>query len=219
LSAATSDSSSAAKRARILEAALTLCERRGAHAARMEEVAALARVSKGTLYRFFASKEDLFLAALIDSYQQGLGAMSDAGSDGPEERLVAAIDGLRQVLAAVAPRAAVLYQAWGVVAGVPEYESRLHDFLRDFHRARRGEFVETILEGQRKGVFRTDVSAEVVASGIGALLSGFIYRAAFDPIAASGDALRACFDTLVLEPLRADPAPAARPTHEVDEHG
>ena len=120
---------------------------------------------------------------------------------------------------AVAPRAAVLYQAWGVVAGAPEFESRLHDFLRDFHRERQAEFVQTIVEGQRAGVFRSDVSAEVVAAGIGALLSGFIYRAAFDPIAASGETLRACFDTLILEPLRADRALAARPTDEVDQSG
>ena len=57
------------KRARILEAALTLCERSGIEGARMDEVAALAQVSKGTLYNFFESKEDLFLATLIDSYQ------------------------------------------------------------------------------------------------------------------------------------------------------
>jgi AcrR family transcriptional regulator len=215
----TSGSSSDPKRARILEAAMAVCERRGVHAARMEEVAALARVSKGTLYRFFASKEDLFLATLIDSYEQGLRAVVEDPKAGPRERLVAAIDGLGKVLTTVAPRAAVLYQAWGVVAGEPAYESRLHDFLRDFHRDRQAEFVHTIVEGQRAGVFRSDVSAEVVAGGIGALLSGFIYRAAFDPIAASGEALRDCFDVMILDPLRAGPGPAARPTGEVGEDG
>ena len=46
------------RRRRILDAALAVCEERGVHAARMEEVAALAQVSKGTLYRFFESKEE-----------------------------------------------------------------------------------------------------------------------------------------------------------------
>ena len=56
------------KRRRILDAALAVCQERGVHAARMEEVAARAQVSKGTLYRFFESKEDLFLATIMDSY-------------------------------------------------------------------------------------------------------------------------------------------------------
>jgi AcrR family transcriptional regulator len=207
------------KRARILEAALEVCERRGVAAARMEEVAGLAQVSKGTLYRFFESKEDLFLATLIASYEQGLRSIElDSGED-PRAQLRALIDGLCKVLASVAPRARVLYQAWGVVAGTPEFETRLHDFLRRFHRERQEAHREIILAGQRAGVFRSDVDADVVAQGLGALLSGFIYRGAFDPAATSREALRACFDTLILEPLEVQASPFARPTREVDEHG
>ena len=63
------DDESSEKRRRILEAALEVCRKRGVGGARMEEVAALAQVSKGTLYRFFASKEDLFLAMMIAAYE------------------------------------------------------------------------------------------------------------------------------------------------------
>ena len=81
------------KRARILEAAYRVCERRGVDSARMEEVAALARVSKGTLYRFFESKEHLLLATIIGSYEQLLDLVdAPAGSEAePRERLDAMV--------------------------------------------------------------------------------------------------------------------------------
>ena len=68
------------RRARILEAALEVCQRHGVEGARMEEVAARAGVSKGTLYRYFENKEELLLATVIDSYQQNL-PLFDAGAD------------------------------------------------------------------------------------------------------------------------------------------
>lgn len=48
----------------LLDAALELFVERGFAATRMEEVAALAGVSKGTLYLYYASKEDLLKAVI-----------------------------------------------------------------------------------------------------------------------------------------------------------
>lgn len=48
----------------LLDAALQLFVERGFAATRMEEVAALAGVSKGTLYLYYASKEDLLKAVI-----------------------------------------------------------------------------------------------------------------------------------------------------------
>jgi AcrR family transcriptional regulator len=207
------------KRARILEAAMEVCQRSGVHAARMEEVAARAQVSKGTLYRYFESKEDLFLATIIASYEVGLSAVrpSPDGHPSPRVALGAVFDGLVGVLAAVTPRAQVHYQAWGVVAGTPEHEQRLHDFLREFHEDRDREFVTLIRAGQASGDFCADADADTVAAGMSALLSGFIYRSAFDPAGADPAVLRACFDALV--GLALEPRPAARPPDEVQEHG
>jgi AcrR family transcriptional regulator len=206
------------KRARILQAAMEVCERSGVHAARMEEVAARAQVSKGTLYRYFESKEDLFLATIIASYEVGLQAIRPTPEDlaQPRVALAAVFDGLVDVLVSVSPRAQVHYQAWGVVAGTPEYEQRLHDFLRGFHEDRDREFVALIRAGQQSGDFRADADPETIAAGISGLLSGFIYRSAFDPVGADPAVLRACFDTLI--GLALEPRPAARPHDEVQEH-
>ncbi len=191
------------KRARILEAALTLCERSGIEGARMEEVAALAQVSKGTLYNFFESKEDLFLATLMDSYEGSL-ALVDAGTQAPADpgtRLEAALDGMVKVLAALAPRMNVHYQAWGLIAKHPRYKERLYSFLREFHAERAITLHETIRAGQQAGSLRADADATAIAEGILALLGGFLYRATFDPARASPAQLRACFDAQVREAL------------------
>ena len=54
------------KRAQILEAASRVFATRVYHLVQMEEVARTARVGKGTLYRYFPSKEDLYLA-IVDA--------------------------------------------------------------------------------------------------------------------------------------------------------
>ena len=200
------------KRRRILDAALAVCEERGVHAARMEEVAARAQVSKGTLYRFFESKEELFLASIIDSYEnaRGVGAapMLPAADADPADQLRRRLDALANVLTIVGPHARVHYQAWGVVGDSPVAAARLNDFLTRFHRERHAEYEEMVRAGQREGRFRVDVDANTVAHCISGLVSGFIYRAAFDPASASPDALRACFDMVMREVLGAGEARA-----------
>ena len=203
-----SDTNGEEKRRRILDAAFAVCQERGVHAARMEEVAARAQVSKGTLYRFFNSKEDLFLATIIDSYaavrresEPGPSPPGEGEAKGPAELLRSRLEGLAKALGAITPRVRVHYQAWGVVADSPGAAKRLDDFLTRFHRERMAEDEGCIREGQRLGMFRSDVSATTVAHCISALISGFIYRAAFDPASATPDALQACFDTLLHDVL------------------
>ena len=50
--------------AEILDAALAVFAEKGFAAARLEEIARLAGVSKGALYLYFATKEDLFRAVV-----------------------------------------------------------------------------------------------------------------------------------------------------------
>ena len=54
------------KRAQILEAAVSLFQERGFHATSMDDISALAQVSKRTLYKYFESKETLFEAILVE---------------------------------------------------------------------------------------------------------------------------------------------------------
>lgn len=203
------------KRQRILEAAFEVCQRRGVASARMEEVAALAQVSKGTLYRFFRSKQELFLATIVASYEDGVRAVGevDVALD-PAAALDRILEGLCKILAIIAPRTRVHYQAWGVVANDQEFQQRLHGFLRDFHAQRDREFEQLIRHGQVTGAFRSDVPPDVVAIALGAMFSGFIYRAAFDPDTATSEALRTALDTFLRGVLGV--GDGARPHREAD---
>jgi AcrR family transcriptional regulator len=201
----------AAKRERILRAALEVCRLHGMEAARMEEVARRAGVSKGTLYRFFESKEDLLLATVIASYEEGLQIVDSgvASARDPAARLDAYLEGLIQVLCAVGPRMSVHYQAWGVVARAPDYEARLNGFLRDFHARRDAELEALIRDGQRTGVFRRDVDVAALTAGASMLLSGFLYRTTFDPEGAGAESLRRCLRAMLRDALLPEPGERA----------
>lgn len=192
------------KRERILAAAEQVCARRGFAAARMEEVAALARVSKGTLYHYFASKDDLFLAMILESFEEGR-RLVDArmrDTDDPAARLEQLLAGLADVLARNGPRAPVQYQAWAVVANDAQRRDQLYAYLRDFFDERGREVAATIRAGQAQGCFGPEVDVDALATAIPALLSGFIFHATFDPGRADPATLRAAYRALVDAALR-----------------
>jgi len=205
------DQTTEEKRTRILEAAFEVCRERGALAARMEEVAARAQVSKGTLYQFFQSKEDLLLASIIANYDAGLRLVDEYARSAvdPREALDRLFEGLTKLLAEEAPTVMVFYQSWAVVAGNEDSRKRLDEFTRAFHADRHQENAQLIRRGQVAGVFRSDVSAEVVGQSIDALLNGYLYWATFDPEAGTPRAFRAALDTLVGGLLLVDAPPSA----------
>jgi AcrR family transcriptional regulator len=82
---------------KILAAAAQLFATQRFHEARMEDIAALAEVGKGTLYRYFKDKEELYLA-LLERAAEGMAACLEGveRAVGPRAqllRLVAAILG------------------------------------------------------------------------------------------------------------------------------
>src|SRR5260370_36760194 len=51
---------------KLLDAGMTVFEKRGYHAARVDDIVKVAKTSHGTFYLYFANKEDLFWALLSD---------------------------------------------------------------------------------------------------------------------------------------------------------
>src|SRR6266478_5363429 len=51
---------------KLLDAAMVVFEKRGYHAARVDDIVKVARTSHGTFYLYFANKEDLFWALISD---------------------------------------------------------------------------------------------------------------------------------------------------------
>jgi AcrR family transcriptional regulator len=81
---------------RILDAAARQFARQRFHEVRMDDIAAEAEVSKGTLYSYFRDKEELYLALLARGSEGMVRALEDAVSKPDEARrkLVALVDAI-----------------------------------------------------------------------------------------------------------------------------
>ncbi len=77
------DQKKAESRRRILDAARDVFFRDGFMRANLDEMAEKAGVAKGTLYRYFESKADLYVAVLADNLELFLDRMEDAAGPGP----------------------------------------------------------------------------------------------------------------------------------------
>jgi AcrR family transcriptional regulator len=70
---------------KLLDAGMTVLEKRGYHAARVDDIVKVARTSHGTFYLYFANKEDLFRALLIDVAEEVATLSDTLGPVGPDE--------------------------------------------------------------------------------------------------------------------------------------
>ncbi len=70
---------------KLLDAAMTVLEKRGYHAARVDDIVKVARTSHGTFYLYFANKEDLFRALLTDVAEEVSTLANTLGPVTPDE--------------------------------------------------------------------------------------------------------------------------------------
>ena len=70
---------------KLLDAAITVLEKRGYHAARVDDIVKVARTSHGTFYLYFANKEDLFRALLTDVAEEVATLAETLGPVTPDE--------------------------------------------------------------------------------------------------------------------------------------
>ncbi|MEM8588623.1 MAG: helix-turn-helix domain-containing protein [Pseudomonadota bacterium] len=83
------------KKAHLLETAVALFNRHGYHAAGVDRIIAESGIAKTTLYRHFATKEDLILAALRlqdERSRDSMRAFVDQAATDPIEKLLATFD-------------------------------------------------------------------------------------------------------------------------------
>jgi AcrR family transcriptional regulator len=70
---------------KLLDAAMVVFEKRGFHAARVDDIVKVAKTSHGTFYLYFANKEDLFHALAAETGSVVLDLTSELGPIGPDE--------------------------------------------------------------------------------------------------------------------------------------
>src|SRR5271154_3938253 len=195
----------AAKRQRILAAALKLSAHEPYQAVTMDRVAAAAQVAKGTLYLYFPSKDALYLGVLSDGLDTAY----------------------RTYQASADPKLPVVERMRRSIAVMVEFYDKRRDFLQFFaiEEPRLAEARNRIIEGSRERGFNFFASLieEGIRAGVfvrvdprlatftiqGAIRSLLLYYGDSRPVSD----LSRDLGNLMLRSLGADPAQAFRPVH------
>lgn len=178
-----------ARRDQILAAAGSCFARHGFSATSMPDIASVAGLSVGALYRYFTSKEQLFLAVVAERvaiYNDTVfSALNNPGP--PLRRLAAALRGLQRLLRTQTPEDARLsLELWSRAHEVPE----LAAWLRHARRRRVLAFRDVIDEAKLAGVVKPDVRPGDAAAALLALADGLVVQRACAPFERpSGDSV------------------------------
>lgn len=172
-----------ARPAEIVEAAFEVFAQKGFAGARLDEIAARAGVSKGALYLYFETKEDLFRAVVTQgvapNLQAALGLL--AGHPGPFAPLAEALAERIAEVIATTPIGGVVKMVIGEARNFPELAQVWHDQLV----AKALEALAGALAAaQARGEVRPGDPRAYALSLISPLLVGVIWRETFVPIGA-----------------------------------
>lgn len=167
----------------IVAAALEVFAERGFAAARLEEVARRAGVSKGALYLYFETKEDLFRAVVKETIAPNLQQVASLASiEAPFEPTV------RAMFAMLSQRVASDRRISGVVKLVIAESRNLPELARIWHEnlisPALGLASRLIEAGQREGAVRPGDARYFAMGLMGPVLLGALWRETFEPIGA-----------------------------------
>jgi AcrR family transcriptional regulator len=168
-----------ARPSEILEAALAVFAQKGLTAARMDDIAKRAGVTKGTIYLYFESKDAVFKALLSESLGERLrasAAMVEA-FEGPTPQLLADILRFVGGFVATTDRVALFKLVIAEIAKFPV----LHRFYREEVIDRGLGLWEAILRrGIERGEFRPVAIEHVARVCIGPILVAALWRTLFE---------------------------------------
>ena len=169
--------------AEILSAALEVFAERGFQAARLEEVARRAGVSKGALYLYFETKADLFRAVVTDAISPNIERVKAvAAADLPLEQVV------RMALPMLARQVVTDRRITGVVKLVIA-ESRNHPELATIWRETVVEPGIQLMSGliaaaQARGEVRAGDPRLFAFGLMGPMVLSMVWRETFEPVGA-----------------------------------
>ena len=173
----------AARPAEIVQAALDVFAERGFAAARLDDIARRAGVSKGALYLYFETKEDLFRAVVAQAIAPNLQIVFSAiaGHPGPFAALLQLMAARVSVLVARPAVGGVLKMVVGEARNFPELARVWHD---EVVAHALGALAAAIAAAQARGEVRDGDPRMFALQIISPILVGVIWRETFAPIGA-----------------------------------
>lgn len=169
--------------AEIVQAALAVFAEKGFAAAKLDEIAARAGVSKGALYLYFATKEDLFRAVVEQAIAPNLELMRAmiAAHPGPISDLLRRVPERLAAILERLPVGGVLKMVIGEARNFPELARVWHDRLV---AQALGALTEAIAAAQGRGEVKPGDPRAYALELIGPVLLGVIWDATFVPVGA-----------------------------------
>jgi AcrR family transcriptional regulator len=198
----TKEITTAERRQQILTAAMTCFMQKGYHRATMDDIVAESGLSKGTLYWYFKSKKELFMA-LVQSIMDEMGAgwqdlIADQNTTSTEKlRSITTI--FRVELNRVAPFFGIMMEAWALTRHDPDVEQLIKNMY--------GPYVELmthiIAEGISNDEFQVE-SAQATAEMILILYDGLTLAKGLEVIDTDWDKLLDATEFLLFRGLRVE---------------
>lgn len=172
-----------ARPAEIVHAAYEVFSEKGFAAARLDDIARRAGVSKGALYLYFETKQDIFEAVVKDAVAPNIGAI---------ETFALAFPGtFEELIRMMVPRVAsvvnqsgmgkVIKMVIGESGNFPEIARIWHD---DVIAKAIGLLTRLIEQAQKRGEIRSGDPRLHALSIAGPMLAGVIFRETFVPVGA-----------------------------------
>ncbi|MCD7060659.1 TetR/AcrR family transcriptional regulator [Pelagibacterium xiamenense] len=167
----------------IVEAALEVFARRGYAAARLDDIAARAGVSKGTLYLYFESKESLFEAVVSQSFAPNIEKVraAIALADGRIGKLLPTLPPVLAHIMESVPVAAIVKMVIGESQNFPNiarswYEVMVNPVV--------GLVTQTIADAQAQGEIRPGDPRNYAVQMVGPIFMSFIWNSVMAPVGA-----------------------------------
>jgi AcrR family transcriptional regulator len=168
----------------IIAAALEVFVEKGFAAARLEDIAARAGVSKGAIYLYFATKEDIFRAVVEQSLAPNLQTVKNVAADGqtPFPELLKIFAATVSHLLERQPIGGIIKVVIGESRNFPELARAWHDTLVAPALA---AMTGAIAAAQARGELLPGDPRSYAISLVSPLLVGVIWRETFVPIGAA----------------------------------
>ncbi len=194
----------------IVAAALDVFAEKGFAAARLDEIAARAGVSKGALYLYFATKDDLFRAVVREAVTPNIDAARAMAQAFPGR-----FQDLAPLLLARVAQIATVSRAPDVAKMVIGESHNFPDLARVWHDTvvsqAIGLVTDLIARAQARGEVRPGDPRLHALSLMGPMVAGMFWRTVFEPVGAAPldlAALAAQHARTVLHGMLAEPRPA-----------
>jgi len=176
------------KNKRIIDAAVIVFAQKGYASATIADIAAKAEIGKGTIYEYFASKEDLFFAVFEwfkiqtrDAAKVNIAALGGSAS----KRLEALSDSFMGMWQEIKDVFTLTMEFWAASSS-SQMQDRFKTNFRNTYQEFRDVVKSLIQEGIERGEFRSDINPDAIAAAVvGAWDALFLqawFEDDFDPV-------------------------------------